>query len=137
MSKLSLRLFTNRRLSTVSDPHILKLIQNEQLVGSKTEYSKVILMNELNTKYSRYNIGLYVTKPVFGVSHKASFKAVSSATETSWKIEISPVASLHMILSKKANNKGADQTVRMRRLICACVVRKPTKTGFLTSRPIC
>ena len=34
-----------------------------------------------------------------------------------------------------ANNKGADYTVRMRRLVCACVVRKPPKTGFLASRP--
>ena len=37
---------------------------------------------------------------------------------------------------QKANNEGADQTARMRRLVCACVVRKPPKTGFLTSRPI-
>ena len=35
-----------------------------------------------------------------------------------------------------ANNKGANQTVRMRRLVCTFVVRKPQKTGFLTSRPI-
>ena len=45
------------------------------------------------------HMGLVVRKPVFRVSDKASFKPVSSATETSWKIEISPVASLHMILS--------------------------------------
>ena len=37
---------------------------------------------------------------------------------------------------QKANNKGADQAARMRRLFCACVVRKPPKTGFVTSRPI-
>ena len=30
---------------------------------------------------------------------------------------------------QKANNKGADQTARMRRLVCACVVRKVPKTG--------
>ena len=30
----------------------------------------------------------------------------------------------------KSNNKDADQTARMRRLVCACVVRKPPKTGF-------
>ena len=35
-----------------------------------------------------------------------------------------------------ANNKGADQSVRMPRLVCAFVVRKPPKTGFLMSRPI-
>ena len=34
------------------------------------------------------------------------------------------------------NNKGADQTARMRRLVCACVVCKPLKTGFLALRPI-
>ena len=33
-------------------------------------------------------------------------------------------------------NKGADQTARMCRLVCACVVRKPLKSGFLASRPI-
>ena len=37
---------------------------------------------------------------------------------------------------QKANNTGADQTARMRRLVCACVVRKPPKTGFLTTMPI-
>ena len=40
-----------------------------------------------------------------------------------------------MILSKNANNKGADQTVRMGRLVCTFDVCKPPKTGFLTSRP--
>ena len=40
-----------------------------------------------------------------------------------------------MILSKKANNKGADQTAWIRRLVCACVVHKPPKTGFLALRP--
>ena len=35
------------------------------------------------------------------------------------------------------NNKGADQTAGMCRLVCTCVVSKPPKTGFLTVRPIC
>ena len=35
------------------------------------------------------------------------------------------------------NNKSADQTARMRRLVCAFVVRKPPKTGFLATRPSC
>ena len=34
------------------------------------------------------------------------------------------------------NNKGADQSARMRRLVCAFVVRIPPKTGFLASRPL-
>ena len=74
-------------------------------------------------------------KTVFGVFDKARPKPVCSATESSKKIEISPESCLHMILYKKANNKGADQTARMRRLFCASVVRKPLKTGFLALRP--
>ena len=37
---------------------------------------------------------------------------------------------------QQENNKGADQTARMRRLVCACVSRKPQKTGFLMSRSV-
>ena len=39
------------------------------------------------------NMGLVARKPVFGVSDKERFKPVSSATETSKKIDISFVAS--------------------------------------------
>ena len=85
-------------------------------------------------------LGLDVTKPVFGVFHKVRLKPVSSATETSQKIEISLIASLDMILSKiskyvskDGNNKGADQTARMRRLVYTFVDRKHPKTGFLVS----
>ena len=52
------------------------------------------------------------TKAVFRVSDKARLKPVSSATETSYKIESSLVATLDMILSKKQITKGADQTAR-------------------------
>ena len=38
-------------------------------------------------------------------------------------------------VSGKVRFKGADPTARMRSLVCACVVRKPPKTGFLTLRP--
>ena len=50
------------------------------------------------TETAHPHLDLAVRKPVFGVSVKASFKPVSSATETSQKIEISTVASLHMVL---------------------------------------
>ena len=53
----------------------------------------------------RYYLGLAATKPVFWVYNKTRLKPVSSATETSWKIEISLVASLEMILSKKRITK--------------------------------
>ena len=42
---------------------------------------------------------------------------------------------LHKLINWASNNKGADQTAQMRRLVCACVVRKPPKTGFLETRP--
>ena len=51
-------------------------------------------------------MGRDTTKPVFGVSDKARFKAVSSATETSLKNEILLVASLDMILYKKRITKA-------------------------------
>ena len=35
-----------------------------------------------------------------------------------------------------ANNKGADQTERMLRLVCTFVVGEPPKKGFLVLRPI-
>ena len=51
-------------------------------------------------------MGLDATKPVFGVSDEARLKPVSSATETSQKIELSFVASLDMVLSKKRITKA-------------------------------
>ena len=86
-----------------------------------------------------FRVGTYVPrceKPVVRVSVKASFKLVSSATETSWKIEILPVARLKYGTFRNVNDKGADQTARMRRLVCACVVCKHPKRGFLALRPI-
>ena len=81
------------------------------------------------------NLGLVVRKPVFGVSEKVSLKPISTATETSKKIEMSLVASLDNGAFQTANNKGADQTARMHRLVLAFVVCKPPKTGFLVTRP--
>ena len=45
-------------------------------------------------------------KPVFGVSAKARMEPVFSATETSFKIEISLVATLDMRISKKRITKA-------------------------------
>ena len=75
-------------------------------------------------------MGLDVRKPVFGVSDKARLKPVFSAIKTSLNSEISLVASLDMILSKKQITKAL-----IRLLVCACVVSKPRKTGFLALRP--
>ena len=38
---------------------------------------------------------------------------------------------------QKGNNKGTDQSARMRRLVCAFVVHKPPKTGFFATRRVC
>ena len=46
------------------------------------------------------------TKPVFGFPTKATLNPVSSASEPSLKIEISPVASLYVIHSKKQITKA-------------------------------
>ena len=51
-------------------------------------------------------MGVIATKPVFGVSNKARLKPVSSATETSWKIEILLVPSIDMIMSNEQITKA-------------------------------
>ena len=51
-------------------------------------------------------MGLAVTKSVLGVSDKAGLKPVYLVTETGWKIEISPVASLDMLFSEKRITKA-------------------------------
>ena len=66
---------------------------------------------EKKVTFAVHHMDRDATKPVFGVSDKASFKPVSLATETSYKIEITPVASLHMVLSKKRITKAL---IRMR-----------------------
>ena len=76
-------------------------------------------------------LGFDAAKPVFGVADKAGLKPVSSATETSKKIKILLV---RYDPFQNLNNKGADQSALMRRLVCAFVVHKPPKTNFLTSR---
>ena len=37
---------------------------------------------------------------------------------------------------QKANNKGADQFARMRRLVCVFTVRKPLRQGFSHRSPL-
>ena len=79
-------------------------------------------------------MGLVARKPVFGVSDKVIFKPVSSATDEleNWNFTCSKIT---YDTFQKMKNKGAEQSARMRRLVCVCVVRKPPKTGFLRSRP--
>ena len=57
--------------------------------------------NVLESVLSSMNMGCVATKSVFGISNKVTFKPACLATETSCKIDNSPVASLDMILSIK------------------------------------
>ena len=67
-------------------------------------------------------------KPVFGICDKVRLKPACSATETwSWN---SGYNKYGYYTIQAANNKGADQTARMRRLICTFVVRIWQKQVF-------
>ena len=70
-------------------------------------------------------------KTCLRVSDTVRLKSVSSATETSKKIEISLVASLDMIPPiKRITNLGPDQSAWMRMLVSAFVVHNPRRQIF-------
>ena len=79
---------------------------------------------------SCFYISLDVRKPVFGVSDLLMLKPTCLTIET----EILYEASLDIILHEE-NNKGTDQTMRMRRLVCTFVVCIQ-QSGFLAMRPV-
>ena len=58
-------------------------------------------------------------KSVFGIFDQLRLKPACSASETS--LETSDTETSHYTI-QAANNKGADQTEQMRRLICAFVI---------------
>ena len=55
-------------------------------------------MHDRDISSAFVNLGRDARKPVFGVAEKARLKPSCSSTETSWKIGISLVLSLDMIL---------------------------------------
>ena len=65
----------------------------------------------------------------FRGSDKPKLKSVFSASETRLKIGNLLVACLYMIFYKE-NNKDADQSVRLRRLVSAFVGHKPQRQVF-------
>ena len=71
--------------------------------GMSLSYLLVCRMACASPGHIHLYLGLVARKPVFGVCYKARVKLVSSATE---KIEISPVASLHMLLPKNRITKA-------------------------------
>ena len=72
-----------------------------------------------------------------GGVYKECFKPVSSAIETSLKVEISPAARLHMIVTfQKANKKALLRLRGCAGWSAPVFFPKTPKTGFLASRPI-
>ena len=84
-----------------------KISQQQYLIYSLwPNFTKSMFSIDFSTlQYWKNNMGLVARKSVFGVSVKARFKPVSSASETIYKIEISPVASFYIKLSKKRKTK--------------------------------
>ena len=72
-----------------------------------------------------YKMSHVTRKPFFGVCDQVRLKPACSATETSKSLEILGIDTI-----RAANNKDADQTARMHRLICAFVVRIWQKQVF-------
>ena len=63
-------------------------------------------------------------KPVFGVCDQVRLKPACSATEASLRLEIVAMTDIYRYyIIQRANDKDADQSVWMRRLICVFVVR--------------
>ena len=82
-------------------------LRNEEKPDALSFFLGIFFLTTLDCLVS---YGLVVRKTVFeggggGCFDKECFKPVSSAKETSLKIEISPAASLHMILSKKQKKR--------------------------------
>ena len=62
--------------------------------------------------------------------------SVSYAGQSPECVKVTTLGPRTLASLKNANEKGADRSARsMRMLVCAFVVRKPPKTGFLASRP--
>ena len=80
-------------------------------------------------KIESYDMSLVTRKPVFGVWDQDILKPVCVATEASKRPEQQILIRLRGCAGW-SNNKGADQTAWMRRLICAFVVRIGQKQVF-------
>ena len=124
-----------KHMFKLMDKKIMIILRSKCLLfwtyGTFHDSRKYLIIN-------RTEIGLIATKPVFGVSDIVKLKPLSSATEASLKVENVCTCSKFRRYDnfKLSNNKGADQTARMHRLVCAFVVCKlfTPKTGFLASR---
>ena len=81
-------------------------------------------------------MGCDVRKPVFTASEQVRPKPVCTATPISQNIEIFAWSKFDCYTFHILNNKGADQTVRMHRLVCAFVVRRQLIQVFSRQGPL-
>ena len=93
---------------------------------------------QLRNLFCRPDIGLDMTKPVFGASDKVRIKSVCLVTMSRLQLEISnfTCSKFRYDTIQKVNKKGADQSVYLRRLVCTFVVRKPGRQVFLRRDPL-
>ena len=97
-------------LNCESPKYIAKLFFPQYIMPIRTE-THVCFLKHLKKflifpHNDLFNMGLVVTKPVFWVSDKVRFKPACSAIEARYNIEISLIASLDIILSKKRITKA-------------------------------
>ena len=84
-----------------------------------------------NYKNFRFqNLDLFLRKPVF----MGRLYSACSATKSRENTEIMQIANL-AIIHYRVNNKGADQTIHMHRLVSRCCSHA-AKSCFLQTRPI-
>ena len=69
-------------------------------------------------------------KPVFGVNDKARLKPVST-DRLARNFKKNACSKIKYDTFREGNNKGADQSAGMRRLVCAFVDHKPLRQVFL------
>ena len=74
---------------------------------------------------------------VFGIYAQTLLKAVYTATYTRQTIAILHIYKIRYCTFEWANNKCAEQTARMHRLVCAFVVRIQQNQGSFDSAQLC
>ena len=92
-----------------STGHVFVVLLNLKLIKIEATlniFVSLLYNCNLHSPDTLYDMGLDASKPAFGVSDKARLKPVSSATETSYKLENLLVANLDVILSIKRITKA-------------------------------
>ena len=99
-----------------------------------TSWLKFVRCLRLYAEDEVYITGHRREKPVFGVNEKSEIQASLLSYRDqleNWKFACSKSTYDSF---EKTNNKGADQSARMRRLVCALVVHKPPEDRVFSRR---